>query len=127
VTGSGSDLQRERTWSKRLCPRVNAAGNITARYRQASDTAGGVQTQSQSSIRCRIDLLPSVSNTLVPGSLRFTLAAQCMSIGPAAGARPSAATNSGSVAGTAITLRQWGGDAQRLCRWRRLGDQRSPA
>jgi hypothetical protein len=100
VTGSvWADLQQTRTWSTAVSTAV-ATGNITARYRQASDTAGATQTQSQTLDPLQVDLLPSVSNTLVPGSLRFTLAGAVYVDRAGTLVRdPSAATNSGSVAG----------------------------
>ncbi|HMW55126.1 hypothetical protein [Accumulibacter sp.] len=100
ITGSvWSDLQQTRTWSSALSTAV-ATGTITARYRQASDAAGATQTQSQALEPLQIDLLPSVSNTLVPGSLRFTLAGSVYVDRAGSLVRdPSSSTNSGGVAG----------------------------
>jgi hypothetical protein len=100
VTGSvWADLQQTRTWSTAVSTAV-ATGAITARYRQASDTAGATQTQSQTLDPLQVDLLPSVSNTLVPGSLRFTLAGSVYVDRAGTLVRnPSNSTNSGTVAG----------------------------
>ena len=101
-TVTGTDwrtVESSRSWSSATAL-VAATGNIIAKYRQASDSAGGLQTQSQALEALHIDLLPAVSNTLVPGSLRFTLGGSVYVDRAGALVRdPSAATNSGTVAG----------------------------
>lgn len=88
-----------RNWSTATSTAV-AAGNLIARYRQASDSAGITQSQSQTLDPLQVDLLPSVSNSLVPGSLRFTLAGSVYVDRAGALIRdPSNSTNSGTVAG----------------------------
>lgn len=48
-----------------------AEGNINVSYRQAGDTDGGVQTDNIPLEPLVFDLLPTVANSLVPGSLYF--------------------------------------------------------
>jgi hypothetical protein len=50
-----------------------AAGNISATYRVAGNAAGGVQNISATLPDLAIDILPTVTNTLVEGGTRFTL------------------------------------------------------
>jgi hypothetical protein len=100
VSGSGSEITEQHTWVETFAT-VNAAGTITARYRPATDSAGGVLTQSQAMGPLRIDLLPTISNTLVPGSLRFTLAGSVYVDRNGLLLRDvSVTTNSGVAAGT---------------------------
>ncbi|NMQ05294.1 hypothetical protein E4Q08_08420 [Candidatus Accumulibacter phosphatis] len=72
LTGSGEDTTEQRTWVETFASAV-ATGVITARYRPATDSAGGLLSVSQPIGPLQIDLLPTISNTLVPGSLKFTL------------------------------------------------------
>jgi len=77
-----------------------ATGGISATYRVASDAAGGVQTVAIPLPALSIDLLPSIANALVPGSLAFTLAGHTYV--DRAGTLikdPNSTTNSGLVAG----------------------------
>ncbi len=102
VTGSLMDqtLHQERSWSLASSTAV-ATGLITARYRQAIDSTGATQTLSQTLPPLQVDLLPSVSNTLVPGSLRFTLAGSVYVDRAGVLIRnPSNSTNSGITAGS---------------------------
>ena len=88
-----------RSWSTSTTTAV-AAGNIIATYRRATDPDGGPLSLSQSLAALSIDLLPTISNTLVPGSLRFTLNGSTYVDRAGSLVRdPSAATNSGTVAG----------------------------
>ncbi|EXI92075.1 MAG: hypothetical protein AW12_00818 [Candidatus Accumulibacter sp. BA-94] len=94
------DAVQTRAWSSASSTAV-ATGNIVARYRQAANSAGGLQSQSQTIDPLQIDLLPSISNTLVPGSLRFTLNGSVYVDRAGSLVRdPSASTNSGTVAGS---------------------------
>ncbi len=120
VTGSSWDLTllQERSWSVASSTAV-ATGAITARYRHATDAAGTTQTQSQTLEPLQIDLLPSVSNTLVPGSLRFTLAGSVYVDRDGVLIRnPSNSTNSGVTAGAVnyasgvVTLQDYSGGVQ---------------
>lgn len=93
-----------------------AAGSITATYRQASDNAGGTQALSVPLDPLVLDLLPSVSNSLVPGSLRFSIGGDTFVDRAGTIVRnPSHTTNSGTVAGTinyltgVVTLTSWPG------------------
>lgn len=88
-----------KTWSQ--APTLaSSSGNIVATYRQAGNAAGALQTQTQPIEPLQIDLLPSVSNTLVPGSLRLTLAGSVYVDRAGSLVRdPSASTNAGLVAG----------------------------
>jgi hypothetical protein len=101
-TITGSDYRHvvaTRAWSAASQTAV-AAGNIVARYRVASDSAGALDSQSQTIEPLQLDLLPSVSNTLVPGSLRFSLGGSVyVDRGGSLIRDPSASTNSGTVAG----------------------------
>ena len=87
------------TWSSSSSTAV-ATGAITATYRVAGDNAGGVQNRTVAVPEIKIDLLPTVANALVPGSLSFTLAGDTYV--DRAGRlvkNPSHTTNSGSDAG----------------------------
>lgn len=101
ITGSSyRDVVQTRSWLTASQTAV-AAGNIVARYRQASDSAGALDSQTQTLAPLQLDLLPSVSNTLVPGSLRFTLGGSVYVDRAGLLVRdPSASTNSGVIAGT---------------------------
>ncbi|MBO3701050.1 MAG: hypothetical protein J5W83_00715 [Candidatus Accumulibacter sp.] len=101
ITGSSyRDVVQTRSWSTASQTAV-AAGNIVARYRQASDSAGALDSQTQTLAPLQLDLLPSVSNTLVPGSLRFTLGGSVYVDRAGSLVRdPSTSTNSGVIAGT---------------------------
>lgn len=100
LTGSGESQTEQHTWVETFAT-VNAVGTITARYRPATDSAGGVLTQSQAMGPLQIDLLPTVSNTLVPGSLRFTLGGSVYVDRAGLLLRDvSVTTNSGVAAGT---------------------------
>lgn len=100
ITGSDyRDVVATRSWSAASQTAV-AAGNIVARYRQSSDSAGSLLSQSQTIDPLQIDLLPTISNTLVPGSLRFTLNGSVYVDRAGSLLRDvSASTNSGTVAG----------------------------
>lgn len=88
------------SWSERSLL-SEAAGMLTATYRRSTDNAGAQQTQSQPIEPLHIDLLPTVSNTMVPGSLRFTMAgAVYVDRAGALVKNPSSATNSGVIAGS---------------------------
>lgn len=79
---------------------VVADGVVTCRYRRATDSAGGLQTQTQTIDPLQVDLLPTIANTLVPSSLRFTLNGAVYVDRMGTLLRDvSAATNSGTVAG----------------------------
>lgn len=78
-----------------------ATGTITATYREANDTAGATQTFSVAAPVVTLDILPSVTNAIVAGSLRFALGSNVYV--DRAGVlvkNPSASTNSGTAAGT---------------------------
>lgn len=93
-------LNRTKNWSYQPFT-ANAVGNIMAKYRIAGNLAGVIQTFSQPVDALQMDLLPSVSNTLVPGSLRFVMAGSVfVDRGGAIIRDPSPVTNSGVVAGT---------------------------
>jgi hypothetical protein len=100
ITGSDwRDVVSTRSWSTASQTAV-ATGSITARYRQASNSAGALESQSQTIDPLQLDLLPSISNTLVPGSLRLTLGGSVYVDRAGSLLRdPSASTNSGTVAG----------------------------
>lgn len=79
---------------------ANATGGISATYRVAGNSAGGVQNDLIALPPLEIALLPTVANSLVPGGLSFTLAGDLYV--DRAGSlvkNPSATTNSGTVAG----------------------------
>ncbi|MER2546462.1 MAG: hypothetical protein ABTS16_24025 [Candidatus Accumulibacter phosphatis] len=73
VSGSGEEIREQRAWTESFTTAV-ATGVITAHYRPATDSAGEPLSVSQPIGPLQIDLLPTISNTLVPGSLRFHLA-----------------------------------------------------
>lgn len=78
-----------------------AAGNIEANYRVATNAAGAAETVSVPMPSISIDLLPSVSNTLVPGGVRFTLAGDTfVDRNGLLIKNPSATTNGGVTAGS---------------------------
>lgn len=96
---------------------VSASGNIMVTYRQQGDGVGAVQQLSQPLEPLQIDLLPSVSNTLVPGSLRMEISGAVYVDRAGVLVRdPSWVTNSGVVAGTVnyalgrITLTDYDGN-----------------
>jgi hypothetical protein len=94
------DFNQTRTWSTAPTT-VVASGNITATYRAAGNTHGAPQQLSQTLPALRLDLLPTVSNTLVAGSMRFTLGGSVYLDRAGALLRDvSAETNSGTYAGT---------------------------
>lgn len=78
-----------------------AAGNISATYRVAGNSAGTMQTVSITLPELIIDILPSTTNTLVPNGTRFTLGGSTYV--DRAGViikDPDHTTNSGVVAGS---------------------------
>lgn len=78
-----------------------ASGNVQVSYRRATDTNGAPQSQSDPVPAVELDLLPTVANSLVPGSLRLTLGGAVYVDRAGSLVRdPSPATNSGLVAGT---------------------------
>lgn len=101
------DFNQTRTWSTAQTT-VVATGNITATYRASGNGNGATQQLSQTLPALRIDLLPTVSNTLVAGSLRFTLAGSVYVDRAGALLRDvSEETNSGSYAGTVNYTSGW--------------------
>lgn len=99
-SGPADAIVETHTWSETTAT-VVATGTITARYRQATDSAGALLTHSQAIEALRIDLLPTTSNTLVPNSLRFTFGGSVYVDRDGTLLRNvSADTNSGTIAGT---------------------------
>jgi hypothetical protein len=93
------NLVETRTWAESSVL-AGATGNVIAVYRQASDSAGATLSQSQPLEPLQVDLLPSISNSLVPGSLLMTLAGSVYVDRAGTLVRdPSSITNSGSIAG----------------------------
>ena len=93
-------LNATKSWSYSAETAV-ATGNILANYRIAGDQAGAIETFSQPCDALTVNLLPTVSNTLVPGSLRMVMAGAVYVDRNGALIRdPSKDTNSGVVAGT---------------------------
>lgn len=88
------------TWSSMSTTAV-AVGAITATYRPAGDVVGEVQNLSISLPALQLDLLPTVTNTLMPGGVRFTLAGHTYVDRSGSLVKdPDSATNSGVVAGS---------------------------
>lgn len=80
---------------------VHAAGTVTVKYRQASDSAGANETLVIDMPALQIDLLPTISNSPVAGSWRIKIGgAVYVDRAGTLVKNPSPATNSGVVAGS---------------------------
>ena len=97
---SGGTVLAAASYEQQLVNTV-ATGNITATYRVDNDTAGATQSFNVSAPAVTLDILPAVTNSIVSGSLRFTIGSHVYV--DRAGVLvedPSTSTNSGTVAGT---------------------------
>lgn len=80
---------------------TKAAGTIKAEYREDNDTAGATQTLVVTAPTVTLDILPQTRNTIVPGSLRFTVGSHVFVDRAGVLVKdPSVSTNSGTAAGT---------------------------
>ena len=96
---SGGTVLQSASYTQELVNTV-ATGNITATYRVDNDTAGATQNFNISAPAVTLDILPAVTNSIVPGSLRLTIGSHVYVDRAGVLVKdPSASTNSGTAAG----------------------------
>ena len=78
-----------------------ATGTIICKYRQDTDTAGATQSFNIPAPAVTLDLLPTIANAIVPGSLRIGIGGHVYVDRAGVLVKdPSTSTNSGTAAGT---------------------------
>lgn len=97
---SGGTVLASASYQQELVNTV-ATGNITATYRVDNDSAGATQTFNVTAPAVTLDILPAVTNSIVPGSLRLTIGSHAYVDRAGVLVKdPSVSTNSGTAAGS---------------------------